>query len=146
MEYASKATAGTALGFGIGGAALALLQNGGLGGIMGGNACGDDKLVTRYENSLTTENAILKAQADVDSKLLNVYNTINNQINTLNSKVDSNAASQAVINCGFNSSIGILQTQVEALSGMTKLVIPNSSVCPGWGTATVSVSTGTTTA
>lgn len=35
-EYASKGLAGTALGFGIGGAALALLNNGGFGNLLGG--------------------------------------------------------------------------------------------------------------
>ena len=35
MEYASKGLAGTALGFGIGGAALGL-ANGGLGNLLGG--------------------------------------------------------------------------------------------------------------
>ena len=35
MEYASKGLAGTALGFGIGGAAMSL-ANGGLGNLLGG--------------------------------------------------------------------------------------------------------------
>jgi len=134
-EYASKATAGTALGFGIGGAALALLKNGGLDGILGGDGSG--KMVSRYEMNLVQENAILKAQADVDRKLVEVYNSVNSQINALNSKVDSNAAAQAVINCGFNSSIGILQTQVTGLLGMTKMVIPSTNICTASsGTAT----------
>lgn len=139
-EFATKGTAGTALGLGIGGAALGLLNSGGLGGIFGGAGDSDSKMVTRYENALSTENAILKAQSDVDRKLLDVYNSVNSQINALNSKVDSNAAAQAVINCGFNSSIGILQTQVSGLLGMTKTVIPSTNICTAG--ATDSTTTG----
>ena len=53
---------------------------------------------------------------------------------------------QAVYNGTNTAALGCLQAQVAQLQAMTKMVIPNSSVCPGWGTATVSVSTGTATA
>ena len=52
---------------------------------------------------------------------------------------------QAVINAKFESGIDVLGSQVASInatiSGLTKTVIPNANVCPGWGTVTVS-STG----
>ena len=52
---------------------------------------------------------------------------------------------QLVYNGVNSATIGCLQQQINALLGMTKMVIPNSSVCPGWGEAKVTVSTGTAT-
>lgn len=63
MEYASKGVAGAALGTGIGGLALGVL-NGGLGNILGGlggcnngwnNGCHENMPVNRYELGLQQE-------------------------------------------------------------------------------------------
>ena len=45
----------------------------------------------------------------------------------------------------MNSTIGCIQAQVAQLYGLTKLVVPNASVCPGWGNVTVAPATGGTT-
>ena len=39
------------------------------------------------------------------------------------------------------AAISCLQNQGAALQGLTKLVIPNSSVCPGWGAVKVTPET-----
>lgn len=82
-SYASKGIAGTALGFGIGGAALGLL-NGGM-GLLGGRAatCSENMPVTRYDQEQQAK--IAKLEADValrdantygDQKLLEMYKYI----------------------------------------------------------------------
>jgi hypothetical protein len=38
-----------------------------------------------------------------------------------------------------------MQGQIGQLFGLTKLVVPNNSVCPGWGNVTITPSTTTTT-
>ena len=43
---------------------------------------------------------------------------------------------QQIINC--------MQGQIAQLFGLTKLVVPNTSVCPGWGNVTITPSTTTT--
>ena len=52
---------------------------------------------------------------------------------------------QAVYNGTMNATIGCIQNQVAQLLGLTKLVVPNTSVCPGWGNATITPAATTTT-
>lgn len=150
MEYASKGIANAGLTTGIIGAALSgLMALGGnniLGGRMAAGAADSEHLVSRYELQLTQENAVLKAQADIDKKLVEVYNSINDKANSIRESFNAFEKEQLVYNGVNTATIGCIQNQVNALMGMTKLVIPNSSVCPGWGNATVTVTPGTTTA
>lgn len=73
-EFASKGVAGTALGFGIGGTALALLNNNGcggglLGGLLGGNRNGNccEPLETREASCLRQQVAALQAEKYADN-------------------------------------------------------------------------------
>lgn len=148
MEYASKGIANAGLATGIVGSAISGVMA--LGGLVGGGrmaaAADSEHLVSRYELELIQENAVLKAQADVDKKLVEVYNSINDKANSIRESFNAFEKEQLVYNGVNTATIGCIQNQVNALMGMTKLVIPNSSVCPGWGNATVTVSPGTTTA
>lgn len=151
MEYASKGIANAGLTTGIIGTALSGLMALGGNNILGGRmaaagAADGEHLVSRYELQLTQENAVLKAQADVDKKLVEVYNSINDKANSIRESFNAFEKEQLVYNGVNTATIGCIQNQVNALMGMTKLVIPNSSVCPGWGNATVTVTPGTTTA
>ena len=60
-----------------------------------------------------------------------------------------NKLSQAVINAKFESGIDVLGTQIASINNtlckLTKVVIPNSSICPGWGDVTVTVTPASTT-
>lgn len=38
-----------------------------------------------------------------------------------------------------------MQQQIAQLQSLTKLVVPNGSVCPGWGNVTITPSTTATT-
>ena len=149
MEYASKGIANAGLTTGIIGTALSGVMA--LGGLFGGGrmaaagAADSEHLVSRYELELIQENAVLKAQADVDKKLVEVYNAINDKANSIRESFNTFEKEQLVYNGVNTATIGCIQNQVNALMGMTKLVIPNSSVCPGWGNATVTVAPGTTT-
>lgn len=149
MEYASKGIANAGLATGIIGSAISGVMA--LGGLVGGGrmaaagAADSEHLVSRYELELIQENAVLKAQADVDKKLVEVYNAINDKANSIRESFNTFEKEQLVYNGVNTATIGCIQNQVNALMGMTKLVIPNSSVCPGWGNATVTVSPGTTT-
>nr|DAQ00874.1 MAG TPA: hypothetical protein [Caudoviricetes sp.] len=151
MEYASKGIANAGLTTGIIGTALSGLMALGGNNILGGRmvaagAADGEHLVSRYELQLTQENAVLKAQADVDKKLVEVYNSINDKANSIRESFNAFEKEQLVYNGVNTATISCIQNQVNALMGMTKLVIPNSSVCPGWGNATVTVTPGTTTA
>ncbi len=113
----------------------------------GNRSCdSNDRPVSRYELSLVQENAVLKAQADVDKKLVDVYNSVNNQVGALKDRLNDFEKQQLVYNGVNNAAVGVLQSQVAALMGLTKTVIPNGNVCPGWGDVKVEIVTPTTTA
>lgn len=163
-EYASKATAGTALGFGIGSTVLTLLQqNGGLGGLLGGCGCGRQQYITREEAALQnqlsakdSEIALLKADKYTDQKIVETYNSLYSKIEALGERLtnrieaqraaqDAINLQQATLNAAQTATIGCIKQSVDQLFGLTKLVVPNGSVCPGWGNVTIAPATATTT-
>lgn len=151
-EFASKGVAGSGLGLGIAGTALGLL-NGGLGNILGtgyNNNCGcsENMMVNRYELSqesriakLETEVALRDANIFTDQKIADVYERLDAKIRG----VEAGLNAQAVYNATNTATINCIQGQVAQLFGLTKLVVPNTSVCPGWGNVTITPSTTTTT-
>ena len=150
-EFASKAVAGTGLGFGIAGTALGLL-NGGAGGILSGmtgaGCCSDNMAVNRYELNLTQEIAskdtrigLLESQVYVDQKLTDVVKDYTAQISNLQSQINA----QAAYNATMNGTVSCIQGQIAQLQSLTKLVVPNTSVCPGWGNVTITPAAATTT-
>ena len=149
-EFASKGVAGSGLGLGIAGTALGVL-NGGLGNILGGLTgncgCGNNQYINRYEMELEnkivnkdSEIALLKSNIYTDQKIADVYERLNTKIGGVEAVVNT----QAVYNATMNGAINCMQGQIAQLYGLTKLVVPNASVCPGWGNVTVTPSTTTT--
>lgn len=125
--------------FGIAGTALGLLNGGAglLGAVNGGwnNNCAENTFVNRYELSQEQKIADLQAQVALrdantynDQKLLEVYKYFDGKIEGINASI----ATQAVYNATQNATIGCMQNQINELMGLTKLVVPNSSVCPGY--------------
>ena len=109
-DVASSGTGGTALGLGIAGTALGLLNNnnngcGILGGLFGGNNCnGDNQPVTRYEanmmlqlNAKDGEIALLKADKYTDQKIVETTSYLIGKIADLQSKVHANRDAQNAI-------------------------------------------------
>lgn len=138
-EFATRGTAGTALGLSIG-ALGAQALTGGLGnlfgGIMGNNnvqSCSDNMLVNRYELSLQQENAALKTQVEMHKA--EIYT--DNKLEALNERyerrfgcLESQIAQQAVHNATSDGLIACMAQQIAALQGLTKIVIPTASICP----------------
>lgn len=151
-EFASKGVAGAGLGLGIAGTALGLLNGGTnlLSGMAGMNGCGcsQNAYVNRYEMTMAQELAakdgkiaLLEADKYTDQKLTEVYKDLTGQINALQQQV----AQQAVYNATVNGNIACIQGQIAQLQSLTKLVVPNTSVCPGWGNVTITPAAATTT-
>lgn len=149
MEYASKGVAGAGLGLGIAGTALGLI-NGGWGNLLGGmngcggNCCGENTAVNRYELNLVQEIAakdahigLLEADKYTDQKIVEVYKDLQGQITAIKDNQTAVNMQQAVYNGTNTATISCMQQQIAALQGLTKLVVPNSSVCPGWGNVTI---------
>lgn len=110
----------------------------------GRGTCNEDHTVNRYEAQkdariaeLETEVKLRDANTYTDQKLLDMYKYIDGELKG----VRQNLCDQAVWNATQTSTIGCMAQQIAQLQGLTKLVIPNSSVCPGWGEAQVTIKT-----
>lgn len=150
MNYASKgvATAGLVTGIiGSVGTALGALNLG-----TPAMGCHENMPVNRYE--MTMSQALAAEQAKVqklesekytDKNILETYKYIDGRLRTIESEICEqkvyNATNTATISC-MGGQIASLQ---GVLNGLTKVVIPNSSICPGWGNVTVAPATTTPT-
>lgn len=172
MEYASNGKANAALttgiigtaGFGL--SALGSLLGGGWGAnpaaaaaMAAGTACSENTGVNRFEleqertiANKDMEIAYWRGQDETNRKITDAYAKLESRINGIAAEVRANKEEQNGINMqqavynGVNTAtIGCIQNQVNQLLSLTKLVVPNASVSPGWGEAKVTVSTGTTT-
>lgn len=154
-EFASKGVAGAGLGLGIAGTALGVL-NGGLGNFLGANtvanSCSDNCFVNRYELDLEnkivskdSEIALLKSNIYTDQKLTEVFSNLQAQLNAIKDNQNVVNMQQAVYNGTNTATISCIQGQIAQLQGLTKLVVPNTSVCPGWGNVTITPAASTTT-
>lgn len=165
MEYASNAKGNLGVTLGAIGTGLGAL--GGLGGLLGGMAnnamaynncgcgcqptCSENTYVTRYEQTLVQENsakdaeiALLKADKYTDQKIVETYTVLDGKISALAAQVQANKDAQTAVNMqqtAYNAAntaaITCIQGQITQLMSLTKLGIPNDSLCPGYGTAVV---------
>ena len=136
-RYASRGVAGTALGLGAGALGVELLR-GGLGGILG-NGCNEDHVVNRYEAAQAAKIAELEtavklrdANTYTDGKILDLYKYFDGKVSCLENQI----CQQNVYNATNNAAINCINGQIAQLMSLTKMVIPNSSICPGWTTTT----------
>lgn len=142
-EFASKGVAGSGLGLGIAGTALGLLNNNGLlGGLF--NTCSENTPVTRYEQTLVqeiarkdSEIALRDANTYNDQKLLELYKFVDGEFKEIRAALCDTRAAQGVINAKFESGIDLAAAQIASINNtmasITRTVIPNANVCPGWG-------------
>lgn len=111
--------------------------------------CESDHNVTRYDAGkdaeiaeLRTEVKLRDANTYTDGKLLEMYQYVDGRLRGVEGQINQ----QAVYNATNTAALNCMQGQINQLMSLTKIVVPNSSICPGWGTATVSVSTSTESA
>lgn len=154
MEYSSNGKGNLGVTLGAIGTGLGVL-NDGLGLLGNMRACTNNDYVTKEMLELQLrlidsqkDNAILTADLSSEKKMVEVFNVTTNKINevrdelraeirAVEDKASANAAAQSVINTQFSNQLTLNTSQIEQLYSLTKLVIPNSSSCPGWGPVTV---------
>ena len=146
--------AGAGLGLGIAGTALGVL-NGGLGNVLGGwnncngaVACNENMAVNRYELSMQKEItnkdmeiAYLKGRDAAKTDSLELYRYVDGRFTA----IERELADQRVYNATNTAAMNCMGGQIAQLYSLTKLVVPNGSVCPGWGDVTVSITPASTT-
>lgn len=169
MEYASNGKGNLGVTLGAIGTGLGVL-GGGLGNLLGGwgmspamaagAVCSENTPVTRYaleqQQTISEKNmeiAYWRGQDETNRKISDSYSKLENRLIGLAAEVRANKDEQAAINMqqavynGTNTAtIGCIQNQVAQLLGLTKIVVPNASVCPGWGAAKVTVEPAAATA
>lgn len=114
----------------------AWLFTGGLSNIFGGNCnggCSENQLVNRYEMSMQRdlsnkdmEIAYLKGREETRKDLQDFFAYSDRRI----SNIESQIAGQAVWNATQTGLISCMQSQIAQLQGLTKIIVPASSVCP----------------
>lgn len=159
-EFASKGVAGTGLGLAIAGTTLGLLNNGGLGGLGGilggGNA-------NAYVDSLNSKIAELNAEKYSDKVGIEVFKAARASDAAINTRFEEIARTiadmrvreaqtagkidlvAATANQGIAANSAAIACLQNTVAGITKIVVPNSAVCPGWGAVNVTPATTTTT-
>lgn len=158
MEYASKGVAGAGLGLGIAGTALGILNGGGtIANMMGaGAATGKSNYITREEFTMgqelarkDSEIALLKSEQNTEIKIADVYERIMTRVNQDQRDQAAWNAQQMVNNAQMSAAVAANATSIAALqnccNNITKIVIPNTAVCPGWGPVQVTPTGGGTT-
>lgn len=112
------------------------------------DVCNEDHVVNRYEASqaariaeLETEVKLRDANTYTDGKILDLYKYVDGKF----ACVEGQLSQQAVYNATNTAVLNCLQGQVNTLLGLTKTVIPNGSICPGWGNVTVTPAAAPTT-
>ena len=165
MEYASNGKGNLGVTLGAIGTGLGVF-GGGLSNLFGGwgmapaAMCSEHTPVTRYtldqQTTISEKNmeiAYWRGQDETNRKISDSYSKLENRLIGLAAEVraytDEQVAinmQQAVYNGTNTATIGCIQNQVNQLLGLTKLVVPNASVCPGWGAAKVTVEPATATA
>ena len=138
-SVASAGVGGAALGTGIAGLSVALL-NGGLGNLLGGlGGCNQyaSKSDIMYSQELAkkdSEIALLKSEQNTEIKIADVYDRLLTRINAdRQAQADWNAA-QMVNNCSMSNAIAVNTNSISALqnccNSITQLVVPKSAICP----------------
>lgn len=109
------------------------------------NCCNhDNQPISRYDANLLlllgnkdAEIALLQADKYTDQKLVEVYKDLAGQIKELEKEVRLNKEAQNAINTEqavFNGvttgALKCIREDIQELFGLTKLVIPSSSICP----------------
>ena len=153
-EYASHGVGAAGLTTGIIGTSLGVLNsgllNGGLGGLFGGNNCGcsDNMAVNRYEAAQNARIAELETEVklrDANFYTVSEMGKLRDYVDGKFAHVERELCDQRVYNATNTAALSCVQGQIAQLMSLTKLVVPNGSICPGWGDVTVSVTPAPTT-
>ena len=139
----SAGVAGSGLGLGIAGTVLGLLNGGGNILPFGNNQnvqCQDTRMISALESEI----AKLKSERYTDQVGTGVYAEINKKYIELAqfiAEMDKRTAVSEAVNA---ERLSCLSNRVSSLEALTKLVVPNTSVCPGWGNVTITPAAATT--
>jgi hypothetical protein len=120
------------------------------------NRCSENTPVTRYEMDMAmklaakdSEIALIKSEQNTEIKIADVYERIMTRVNQDQRDQAAWNANQSVANAQMSAAIATNANSIAALQNccnqITKLVVPNTAICPGWGAVQVTPEPVTTT-
>ena len=151
-NVASAGVGGAGLGLGIAGTALGLLNNNGS-GILGGLFGGSNQ-TTALMSDLAKEKAerfAEKTGAEIYNAMFAQYKELAQATTNIDKRVSAlevagplreQLVNQRIDCCCGQMSAGLAALQ-SVVANITKTVVPNSSICPGWGDVTITPATTT---
>ena len=151
-DFASKGVGAAGLTTGIIGTTLGAMASGIVPGLFGNNAaaaCQENQPVNRYEAAQAARIAQLETEVklrDANFYTLGEMGKLRDYVDAKFAKVEGELCNQRVVNAQIIGNTTCMAGQIQQLYGLTKLIVPNGSICPGWGDVTVSVTPTTTTA
>jgi hypothetical protein len=133
---------GTVLG------SLGVAGNGGIGGLFNSQngVCNENMPINRYEAQQSARIAELETEVklrDANTFTMGEMGKLRDYVDRKFSIIEHELCDQKVYNATNTQTIGCIANQVNSLMALTKLVIPNGSICPGWGNVTVTPATTT---
>jgi hypothetical protein len=87
--------------------------------------------------------ALLESTIYTDKRFDEIQEKLMNRIDAVKAAQDAVNLQQATYNAANTAAIGCMQNQIAQLFGITKLIVPNTSVCPGWGNVTITPAAAT---
>lgn len=155
-EFASRGVGTAGLTTGIIGSALGAANSGLLGNLFGGgwNNNGrmmyspEDMPVNRYDQGLQAKISELETEVklrDANFYALGEMGKLRDYMERRFDRVEHEICDQKTYNATNTATLGCMQNQIAQLMSLTKLVVPNTSVCPGWGNVTITPAAATTT-
>jgi hypothetical protein len=102
-----------------------------------------ERLLEKYINPIATEvadNRVSMARMQEEIKCINEKSALREQLT--NARINEVAL---IANNGITALQGQVNCLAQTVNGITKVVVPNTSVCPGWGNVTVTPATTTPT-
>jgi hypothetical protein len=138
-NFASKGVGAAGLTTGIIGTSLSALNamgNGGLlSGLLGGGNCGcnEDHWVNRYEAAQSARIADLETEVklrDANTYTLTEMGKLRDYVDRRFDGVNAQLCNQNVLNAQVSANLSCMQGNIATLMGLTKTVVPITSVCP----------------
>ena len=126
------------------------VANGGVGGLFngvgGGAMCHENMPINRYEAQQSARIAELETEVklrDANTFTMGEMGKLRDYVDSKFAAVHEELCQQRVYNATNIATVNCLSGQVAQLMSLTKVVIPNTSICPGWGNVTVTPATTT---
>ncbi len=106
----------------------------------------DDKINAEENTEITQKSSYTDGKLlDLTNQVYADFRRVGERLDALDDKVCKADKETAVFAATATATMSCMQQSIAQLRALTKVIVPNASVCPGWGDATITPATTTTT-